>query len=177
MRGSSVGSRLLLARVDRDGFPQASVDLSLLAEDAVETLLPLAEARGVELIVHGDESTAFGSPSLLGQVVLNLLQDALIHGDATEPVAVTTHRDDGVAILIVENGGERLDPTVVATPAERFQRGTARIRRSDHERNGLGLAIVGAIVGAHGGELTLAARTTGGLRATVRVPVDIDPAS
>ncbi|WP_240741276.1 hypothetical protein [Microbacterium oleivorans] len=40
MRGSSVGSRLLLARVDRGGFPQASVDLSLLAEDAVETLLP-----------------------------------------------------------------------------------------------------------------------------------------
>ncbi|WP_240741275.1 ATP-binding protein [Microbacterium oleivorans] len=68
---------------------------------------------------------------------------------------------------------------MVATLAERFQRGTARIRRSDHERNGLGLglAIVGAIVGAHGGELTLAARTTGGLRATVRVPVDIDPAS
>ena len=173
MRGSSVGSRLLLARVDRGGFPQASVDLSLLAEDAVETLLPLAEARGVELIVHGDESTAFGSPSLLGQVVLNLLQNALIHGDATEPVTVTTHRDDDVAILIVENGGERLDPTVVATLAERFQRGTARIRRSDHERNGLGHAIVGA----HGGELTLAARSTGGLCATVRVPVDIDPAS
>lgn len=107
MRGSSVGSRLLLARGDRGGFPQAS----------------------------------------------------------------------DVAILIVENGGERLDPTVVATLAERFQRGTARIRRSDHERNGLGLAIVGAIVGAHGGELTLAAQTTGGLRATVRVPVDIDPAS
>ncbi|MFJ6677926.1 sensor histidine kinase [Microbacterium sp. NPDC091382] len=161
---------LLLARADRGGFPQASVDLSLLAEDAAETLLPLAEARGVELVVRGDEAAAFGSSSLLGQVALNLLQNALIHGDATEPVTVTTHRDGGAAILIVENGGDRLDPAVVSTLAEPFQRGAARIRRSDHERNGLGLAIVTAIVGAHGGELTLAARSAGGLRATVRLP-------
>jgi len=165
-----VEALLLLARVDRGGFPQASVDLSLLAEDAVETLLPLAEARGVDLVVHGGEATTFGSSSLLGQVVLNLLQNALIHGDATGPVTVTTHRDDGGAVLIVENGGDRLDPALVSTIAEPFQRGTARIRRSDHERNGLGLAIVTAIVGAHGGELALAARSVGGLRATVRLP-------
>lgn len=168
---------LLLGRADRGGFPQASVDLSLLAEDAVETLLPLAEARGVELIVHGDETIVSGSAGLLGQVVLNLLQNALIHGDAAEPVTVSTHCDDGAAVLIVENGGVRLDPAAVATLAEPFQRGTARIRRSDQERNGLGLAIVSATVGAHGGELTLAARSTGGLRATVRVPAGVRPSS
>ena len=164
---------LLLGRVDRGGFPQASVDLSLLAEDAVETLLPLAEARGVDLVAHGEAATTFGSPSLLGQVALNLLQNALIHGDPAEPVTVTTHLDHDSAVLIVENGGERIDPAAVATLAEPFQRGTARIRRSDQERNGLGLAIVSAIVGAHAGSLTLAARSSGGLRATVRVPAEI----
>lgn len=165
-----VEALLLLGRVDRGGFPREPVDLSLLAEEAVETLVPLAEARGADLVAHGDAVSTVGSPSLLGQVVLNLLQNAVIHGNAAEPVTVTTHRDHDAAVLIVENGGERMDAAVVATLAEPFQRGTTRIRRSDQERNGLGLAIVTAIAEAHGGSLTLAPRAAGGLRATVRLP-------
>lgn len=165
-----VEALLLLSRVERGGFPRATVDLSLLAEEAVETLLPLAEARGVEMVVHGEPVITVGSASLLGQVVLNLLQNAVVHGDAAEAVTVTTHHDDDAAVLIVENGGERMDAAVVATLAEPFQRGTTRIRRSDHERNGLGLAIVSAIAEAHGGSLSVAARSSGGLRTTVRLP-------
>jgi two-component system sensor histidine kinase VanS len=63
-----------------------------------------------------------------------------------------------------------LNPHLVATLTEPFQRGTRRIH-GDHAGVGLGLAIVDNIVKAHEGSLTLAARPEGGLRVEVRLPV------
>ncbi len=75
---------------------------------------------------------------------------------------VTTRAQGGVVILTVENIGERLGPSVVATLAEPFPRGTGRTRT---HRAGVGLdpAIVDSITRAHDGTLTLSARPTRGL--------------
>jgi two-component system, OmpR family, sensor histidine kinase VanS len=70
--------------------------------------------------------------------------------------------------LTVENTGEKLTPQLVATLAEPFQRGTARIR-TDHTGVGLGLAIVKSIAQAHEGTLTLTPRPAGGLSVTVQL--------
>ena len=73
------------------------------------------------------------------------------------------------AALTVENTGEKLNPQLVATLAEPFQRGTDRIR-TDHAGVGLGLALVKSITQAHDGTLTLTPRAAGGLCATVQLP-------
>ena len=161
---------LLLSRADRRSFVREPVDLSLIAEEATETLLPLAEKRGVTIESSGETTPTTGSPALLLQLGTNLVHNAIVH-NAPERGTVwvtTAMRPDG-AVLTVENTGETLAPQLIATLDEPFQRGSKRIR-TDHGGVGLGLAIVKSIALAHDGSLTLAARDAGGLRATVRLP-------
>jgi two-component system sensor histidine kinase VanS len=161
---------LLLSRADQRSFTQEHVDLSLIAEEATETLLPLAEKRDLTLEISGDASPTTGSHALLLQMSTNLVHNAIIHNLAGHgTVWVTTSVRPGIAVLTVENTGESLEPEVVATLAEPFLRGTERVR-TDHPGVGLGLAIVKSITEAHDGTLTLAPRATGGLRATVELP-------
>ena len=154
---------LLLSRADQGTFDRERVDLSLVAEDAVESLLPLADQRGVTVGTCGDPAPAAGSPALLGQLATNLVHNAIVHNTRGGTVWVRVHARPGGAELVVENTGETLDPALVATLAEPFRRGTDRVR-SDHAGVGLGLAIATAIARAHDGTLTLTARDGGGLR-------------
>lgn len=162
---------LLLSRADRRSFAREHVDLSLTAEEAVETLLPLAEGRGVTVETAGDFAPTTGSHALLLQMTTNLVHNAIIHNlPERGAVWVTTGVDDDAATLVVENTGETLTPGLVATLTEPFQRGSERTR-TDHAGVGLGLAIVESIVHAHDGLLTLDHRDEGGLRVAVRLPV------
>ena len=161
---------LLLSRADQRPLTRERVDLSLLAEEATETLLPLAEARGVTLRTAGDVAPADGSPALLLQMTTNLIHNAVVHNLPEQGcVWVTTTARPGTVVLTVENTGAELAPGLVATLTEPFQRGDQRVR-TGHAGVGLGLAIVERVVGAHGGTLTLAPRSGGGLRVTVRLP-------
>jgi two-component system sensor histidine kinase VanS len=161
---------LLLSRADQRSFTRERVDLSLVAEEAAETLLPLAEKRGLTIETSGDTAAAIGSHALLLQLSTNLVHNAIVHNlpeDGT--VWVTTSAHPKSVVLTVENTGEKLTPQVVATLAEPFLRGTERIR-TDHAGDGLGLAIVKRITQAHDGTLTLTPRAAGGLRVTVQLP-------
>lgn len=161
---------LLLSRAERRAFMRERVDLSLIAEEATETLLPLADERGLTIETSGEVTPAIGSHALLLQMGTNLVHNAIVHNlhrDGT--VWVATSADAAGATLCVENTGETLSPELVSTLAEPFQRGTERLR-TDHAGVGLGLAIVDSIARAHDGTLTLAPRAGGGLRVTVRLP-------
>jgi two-component system sensor histidine kinase VanS len=161
---------LVLSRADRRSFTRERVDLSLVAEEAVETLLPLAEGRGTTLEVDGDVAPTHGSPTLLLLLATNLVQNAIVHNLAEHgSVRVHTGVRPWTVVLTVENTGERLSPQVVPTLVEPFQRGTERVR-GDHAGVGLGLAIVETITRAHDGTLTLAPRPVGGLHVTVELP-------
>ncbi|MFL5914476.1 MAG: sensor histidine kinase [Gaiellaceae bacterium] len=163
---------LLLSRADQRSFAREQVDLSLIAEEAAEMLLPLAENRGITIETAGDIAPAIGSHALLLQMTTNLVQNAIVHNLPEQgSVWVTTGVHPKTAVLTVENTGERLSPQLAATLAEPFQRGTRRMR-TDHVGVGvgLGLAIVKSISQAHDGTLTLTPRSAGGLRVTVRVP-------
>jgi two-component system sensor histidine kinase VanS len=161
---------LLLSRADQRSFTRQEVDLSLIAEEATETLLPLAEKRGVTIETSGDLTSTTGSHALLLQLGTNLVQNAIVHNlPERGTVWVTTSLHSKTAVLTVENTGDKLAPQLVATLAEPFQRGTKRIR-TDHAGVGLGLAIVKSITQAHDGTLTLTPRAAGGLRVTVHLP-------
>ena len=162
---------LLLSRAGQRSFTRQPVDLSLIAEEAAETLLPLAEKHGVTVETSGDITPAVGSPTLLLQMTTNLLHNAIVHNSpAHGTVQVSTAIRRGGAVLSIENTGEELSPQLVSTFTEPFQRGTERVRR-DHAGVGLGLAIVKSVVQAHDGTLTLTPRAGGGLCAVARLPV------
>jgi two-component system sensor histidine kinase VanS len=161
---------LLLSRADQRSFTPEHVDLSLVAEEAAETLLPLAEKRGLSIETSGDIAPTIGSHALLLQLSTNLVHNAIVHNLPEQgSVWVTTGVHPKNAVLTVENTGEKLTPQLVATLAEPFQRGTKRIR-TDHAGVGLGLAIVKSITQAHDGTLTVTPRPAGGLRVTVQLP-------
>jgi two-component system, OmpR family, sensor histidine kinase VanS len=161
---------LVLGRADQRSFVREHADLSLIAEEATETLLPLAEERGATIETSGDATPTVGSPALLQQMTTNLVHNAIVHNLPDQgAVWVTTSAQPKSVVLTVENTGEMLTPQLVATLAEPFQRGTKRIR-TDHAGVGLGLAIVKSIAQAHEGTLTLTPRTAGGLRVTVQLP-------
>lgn len=162
---------LLLSRGDSGNFTRESVDLSLLADEAAETLLPLAEQRRITLDVTGEAARTSGSAELLLRMVTNLVQNAVVHNlPAGGTVTVHTEAYGDTSVLRVENTGRRLSPEQVPTLTEPFQRGTERVRTDEHAGAGLGLAIVHSIVRAHDGTLDLVPGSTGGLLVTVRLP-------
>lgn len=161
---------LLLSRADQKSFTPEHVDLSLIAEEATETLLPLAEERGIKVEVSGVTTPAIGSPALLLQLATNLVHNAIIHNLTEEGhVWITTSVTANTVALTVENTGEPLTHQLAATLVEPFQRGTERIH-TDSVGAGLGLAIVNSIIRAHDGSLDLMPRNAGGLRVTVQLP-------
>jgi two-component system sensor histidine kinase VanS len=160
----------VLSRADQRSFIREHLDLSLIAEEATETLLPLAEKRGLTLETSGDTTPTIGSHALLLQLSTNLVHNAIVHNLPEHgSVWVATSVQPTSAVLTVENTGEKLAPQVVSTLAEPFLRGTRRVR-TDQAGVGLGLAIVKSIAQAHGGTLTLLPRPAGGLRVTVQLP-------
>jgi two-component system sensor histidine kinase VanS len=167
---------LLLSRADQRSFAQEPVDLSLMAEEATETLLPLAERRGATIETSADITPTIGSPALLLQLTTNLVHNAIVHNlPERGTVWVTTSVHPEGVLLTVENSGAKLTPQLVSTLVEPFRRGAERVR-TEHAGVGLGLAIVKSITQAHDGTLTLTPRAAGGLRVTVRLPAAPPPA-
>jgi two-component system, OmpR family, sensor histidine kinase VanS len=161
---------LLLSRADQRSFTREHVDLSLIAEEATETLLPLAEKHGLTIETSGDMTPTIGSHALLLQLSTNLVHNAIVHNLHEQgTVWVSTSVHPKTVALTVENTGEKLTQEIVSTLAEPFQRGTERIS-TDHAGVGLGLAIVKSITQAHDGTLALTPRAAGGLCVTVKLP-------
>nr|WP_318722016.1 HAMP domain-containing sensor histidine kinase [Streptomyces albicerus] len=161
---------LLLSRAEQRSFTPDHVDLSLIAEEATETLLPLAEKRGVTIETSGDNTPTIGSQALLLQLTMNLVQNAIVHNLPEQGMVwVNTSVRPNSVVLTVENTGEKISPQLASTLTEPFQRGTERIH-TDHAGVGLGLAIVKTITRAHDGKLTLTPRPAGGIRIVVELP-------
>jgi two-component system sensor histidine kinase VanS len=161
---------LLLSRADQRSLTGEDVDLSLMAEEATETLLPLAERLGVTIETSIQLTPTIGSRALLLQLSTNLVHNAIVHNlpDQGTVWVSTSARADAVEFT-VENTGETFTRQRASTLAEPFLRGSERIR-ADHAGVGLGLTIVESITRAHEGTLTLTPRAAGGLRVTVRIP-------
>jgi two-component system sensor histidine kinase VanS len=163
---------LVLSRADQRSFAPEHVDLSLVAEEATETLLPLADERGVAIETSGEVTATIGSNALLLQMTTNLVHNAIVHNLPEHgTVWVTTGVGPTGVMLTVENTGAKLTPQFASTLVERFRRGSDRVR-TDHAGVGLGLSIVKSIAEAHDGTLTVTPRAAGGLCVTVQLPAE-----
>jgi signal transduction histidine kinase len=143
-------------------------DLADIARDAVLHHHQNAERRGIRIDAALSAAPATGDPALAESLITNLVGNAIRHNVDGGWVEISTAITDGRADLTVSNTGPLISPDGVDRLFQPFQRtGT---RRTGAHGHGLGLAIVSAIAGVHGAELTVAARPEGGLGITVSFP-------
>ena len=167
--GVLVEDLLTLARLDQVvDAPHAEVDLTHLARDTVGDAHATAPDRAIEVRADGP-ALVLGDAHQLRQVLANLVRNALVHTPAGSPIDVTVGRDDGEVRLEVRDHGPGLPTDDPDALFERFWRAEGG-RERGKSGAGLGLAIVAAIVGAHGGRVTAANADGGGAAFVVVLP-------
>ena len=172
--GGLVEDLLLLTRLDRRRpLERGSVDLTVLAADAVQDARALDPTRHVRLLgLSGDlePTTIEGDEASLRQVVTNLVGNAVNHTPPGTDIEIAVGSVAGRTKLEVRDHGEGVDPVKARRVFERFYRGDPSRGRGNGGGNGLGLAIVAAIVSAHGGQVGVAATPGGGATFVVDLP-------
>jgi heavy metal sensor kinase len=165
---------LTLARQDAGLLEQRSdpVNLAELTAGVVETLRPLADAKGVTLAVEAGapaaETLTSGDPDRLRQVLLNVLDNALKHTAAGSVTARVKAAGPTVAVE-VRDTGEGIPPEHLPHVFERFYR-VDRARTREDGSTGLGLSIARSIVEAHGGRIELTSTRGEGTTCVISLP-------
>jgi two-component system OmpR family sensor kinase len=167
--GVLVEDLLTLARLDEVAeAPHAEVDVASLARDAVDDARATAPDRDVDLESNGP-ALVLGDAHQLRQVLGNLLRNALVHTPAGTPVQINVTNSHHEVRIEVRDHGNGLPTEDTAALFERFWRAEGGRERGKGGA-GLGLAIVGAIVSAHGGRVEAANATGGGASFVVQLP-------
>jgi two-component system OmpR family sensor kinase len=164
-----VAQLLTLARLE-PGAAQQRVDrmeLDALTRDVLAELMPLANARQIELSLTAESGVGVaGEPGGLRALVGNLVDNALRYTPAGGAVAVTVGQVSDAALLIVSDSGPGLSEEQRKLVFQRFY----RVPGSPGDGSGLGLAIAAAVVQRLGGTIDLLDGDGGGLRVEVRLP-------
>lgn len=167
-----VADLLALGRIDAGGGGTSlRFSLAELLEEEGEALAPLAQARQVRLELPAAPGGAWvlGDPARIGQVVRNLLDNAIRYTPPGGWVRAELHAEHLAIALEVTNPGPVIPPEERKRVFERFHRLEAA-RAANPDGSGLGLAIARAIARAHGGELTLASSSAEGTTFRLRLP-------
>ncbi len=166
-----VDDLLTLARADAGERPvqRQRTYLDDLVLDAVDAAGALATAKGVALQVGAfEEATLDADPTLVRQLVMNLLQNAIKFTPEGGQVHVDVATHDGRPTLIIADTGVGIAPEHLPHVFERFYRADqARVRA---EGTGLGLAIVRWVADVHNAEIHLTSTVGTGTRVTVVFP-------
>jgi two-component system, OmpR family, sensor kinase len=167
-------SLLQLARVDA-GEEQAhrqAIDLSESARNCVERIRPLTTGRGIQ--VHCDLAPArtLGDADRLGQVITNLLTNAIHYNKPRGEIRVTTRAENGTVVVAIADTGQGIAAEDLPHIFERFYRAD-KARSRAGGRSGLGLAICKAIVDADGGSIEVSSQPGVGTTFTLRLPLNI----
>jgi two-component system sensor histidine kinase TctE len=160
---------LLMAKIDaaaaREALTASSIDLTAIAQDITGELIPAAGAAGIDLGFEGDgPQTIRAEPLLIGELLRNLVGNAIAYAGKGAEVTVRIRRSDNSVCLEVEDNGPGIPPEKLAAVRQRFSRGN----QSGAPGAGLGLPIVEEIAGLFDAVLNLEPAAAGqGLRATV----------
>ena len=117
-------------------------------------------------VERAEKTIIEGDPVALKRLVSNLVENALKYGGRARGRAFS---EDGMAIIEIDDDGPGVPPADLERVFEPFYRGEPS-RNRETGGMGLGLAVVRSLARAHGGDVTLANRLGGGLRATVKLP-------
>jgi signal transduction histidine kinase len=166
-------SLLDLARLDagQESMKRERFDLAQKARDCVELIRPLAARRRIQVYCDLQAAHCLGDPDRLGQVITNLLTNAIHYNREGGEVRITAATDAGSTLLTVTDNGPGIPLEDQPHLFERFYR-VDKARSRAHGGTGLGLAISKAIVDAHGGGIEVSSQPGAGATFTVRLPAE-----
>jgi signal transduction histidine kinase len=160
---SMIASTLAFARDDATREPRVRVDLAALVQGLLEDM----EALGSDVAYDGPDSLVIEARlGVLKRALANLIDNAIKYGKTARVTLATLGSD---AIITIDDDG----PGIAEADRERVFAPFVRLEASrsrDTGGSGLGLAVARAAIRAHGGDIGLANRPEGGLRATVVLP-------
>lgn len=170
--GGIVGDLLTLARAETGERPVAREPLFLddAAAGAVDAARALADSKGVKLEVGAfDEAKIVGDPTLVRQLLLIVLDNAIKFTPASGHVGLNVSTADGRADVVITDTGIGIPADQLPHVFERFYRGDPARREADGA--GLGLAIARWIAEAHGARIALSSEPGHGTRVTIAFPL------
>jgi two-component system OmpR family sensor kinase len=161
---------LELARFDagQEVLKHLKFDLAETVADCTDMIQPLAEERKVKITANLAPLEISGDPERLGQVVTNLLTNAIQHNQPEGEVRLKLEAQNGLAVLEISDTGKGIAAKDLPRIFERFYR--ADNSRTGAGNSGLGLSICKAIVEAHGGTIEASSVESEGTTFTVRLP-------
>ncbi|MFJ1795175.1 sensor histidine kinase [Kitasatospora griseola] len=162
---SLIGSLLALARGESGILTPRPTDLSDLARMAIADTRAEADNAAITVETRLGPAPVTGDPSLLTQLVHNLVANAVRHNHPGGTVHLSTGRGAGHSYIEVTNSGHRIDEADISSFMEPFRRG-----RTGGHGAGLGLSVIRAVVTTHQGTLTVTPNPAGGLTARVLLP-------
>jgi two-component system OmpR family sensor kinase len=167
-----INALLDLARLDTGGFDLtlAECDLQRVAYESLELVAPLAQQKGAVLRSSVDPVRVKADGAKLGQVMVNLLQNALQHNARGVEVSLSLEPKEGYALLRVSDNGAGIPAEALPRLFDRFYR-VDKSRSSATGGSGLGLAICKAIVEAHGGSIRAESRLGEGTEFQAMLPL------
>ena len=166
-----VESLLELARFDagQETMKHEVFDLSQVARESVSLVRPLADQRHISIDCDLLAVQCLGDPSRIGQVVTNLLINAIAYNRDHGEIRIVVDAIDSTALLRVADTGEGIPAQDLPHIFERFYR-VDKSRSRLEGRTGVGLAICKAIVDAHAGGIEVSSEPGAGSTFTVRLP-------
>jgi PAS domain S-box-containing protein len=163
-------SRIITGKLELDLYP---VELVPIVDEATQSARRAAEAKGVaiELTLSGPPGPVLGDPLRLGQIVTNLVANAVKFTSAGGHVRVSLARAGREAVIVVADNGIGIEPDVLDHIFDRFRQADSTITRR-HGGLGLGLAIARHLADLHGGSVSAESPGPGhGATFTVRLPL------
>jgi signal transduction histidine kinase len=174
--GRLVADLLTLSRLDgRAPMQRGPVDVAKTVGEVAAQLAPLAETKGVRLLVRAESPAIVqGDPDKLKQVVINLVDNAVRYTppDGEVRLSVDVDRTRRLARIEVRDTGPGIPPKDLTRIFDRFYRGDLSRTRATGN-TGLGLAIARAITEAHGGTIGVQSEDGQGACFTITLPADL----
>lgn len=160
-----------LARMQESGFDPEPVIAADLASEAADSLWPVAQQRGVRIIVIDESDGAFvaAERESLFRAFVNLIDNAVKYSPDRAEVTVRIASREGQVSVSIRDHGKGIDPAILPRLFERFASEGA-----GHTVKGIGLGLnyVATVVQRHGGTIEAQAPQGGGAEFVLKLPLD-----